>query len=334
MNCSSTFRILGVAALVSVAGSLAFAQQPPKDKPAPPKAPGATTPSPGAGAGVADQQPQLPPGWTEADMQACMEAGTPGPMHAHLAESIGVWKGKTTMWMAPGAEPIKSECTSTITAMMDGRFIKCETAGDMPGMGPFNGFGLYGFDNVSEKFQSTWIDNCGTGMMVGTGELSSDGDTLTWTYTYNCPITKKPVKMREVDRRTGKDTSTLEMYNTDPKSGKEYKMMEIALTRVPGSAKSASAAGKAPGGKPGAAPEGAVLMIVDRTVDAGCGNCVYHMSGVQGCKLAVKVDGTTYLVKGADTVNAHQFCSGAKPVLVSGRIVDDTFIASEFEVKP
>jgi hypothetical protein len=123
---------------------------------------------------------------------------------------------------------------------MDGRFTKCEITGDMPGMGPFNGFGLYGYDNVAQKFQSTWIDNCGTGMMTGTGELSSDGRTLTWNFSYHCPITRKPTTLREVERITGKDTKTLEMFGIDPKSGKEFKMMEIAFTRKPGTGAAAA----------------------------------------------------------------------------------------------
>ncbi|MEX0613899.1 MAG: DUF1579 family protein, partial [Pirellulales bacterium] len=90
-------------------------------------------------------QPQipLPPGWTEEDMQACIMAGTPGEMHERLANDVGVWHGTTTMWMVPGAEPMESECTATVTSIMDGRFTKCEWEGDMPGMGPYHGFGLY-----------------------------------------------------------------------------------------------------------------------------------------------------------------------------------------------
>ena len=229
----SCFAIVGIAAVITAAGSIAFAQaqQPPKDsKPAAPKANPA---APKANPAATGQQPQLPPGWTEVDMQACSLAGTPGEMHAHLAKSIGVWSGKTTMWMAPGVEPMHSECTSAITALMDGRFTKCEMTGDM-GMGPFKGFGIYGFDNVSQTFQSTWIDNCGTGMMTGTGELSADGKTITWKYSYNCPVTKKPTVLREIERNTGKDTKSFEMYGIDPKSGKEYKMMEATLTRTSG----------------------------------------------------------------------------------------------------
>lgn len=177
--------------------------------------------------------PQLPPGWTEADMQACVIAGTPGKMHEHLAKGVGEWSGKTTMWMYPGAEPVMSEITSKVTSLMDGRYFKGEFMGDMPGMGPYHGGGIVGFDNVSQKFVSNWIDNHSTGIMQGVGSLSEDGKTLTWTYTYNCPLTKKPATMREIQTITGPDTQTLEMWSAEPKTGKEFKMMFIELTRKP-----------------------------------------------------------------------------------------------------
>lgn len=235
MNRKTRFASVGFAVLLAAAGSLAFAQaqQPAKSsKAAPPATSPATAPA---------GEPQLPPGWTQADMQACMAAGTPGPMHEHLAQSIGVWSGKTTMWMTPDSPPARSECTSTITSFMDGRFTKCEMSGEMPGMGPFSGFGLYGYDNVAQQFQSSWVGNCGTGIMNGVGELSSDGKTLTWVYSHSCPITKKPTTLREIERITGKDTKTFEMFGVDPKSGREFKMMEIAFTRKPGTGATAAA---------------------------------------------------------------------------------------------
>ncbi|HRP61705.1 MAG TPA: DUF1579 domain-containing protein [Phycisphaerales bacterium] len=215
-------RVSIVVGLMAVSASVAFAQNLQDRKPAsPPDKPGL------------QDALQPPPGMSEADMMACIEAATPGAMHQHLAKSIGVWHGKSTMWMAPDTEPMHSECISTVTAIMDGRFFKVEIEGDMPGMGAFSGMGIYGFDNVSQKFQSTWLDNMSTGMMIGTGELSSDSKTLSWNFTYNCPITKKPHVMREIERMTGADTKTLEMHMTDPISGKEYKMMEIVFTRKP-----------------------------------------------------------------------------------------------------
>jgi hypothetical protein len=188
---------------------------------------------PAKDAAAAGQPPQmqLPPGWTMADMQACIEAGTPGPMHQWLAKGAGTWQGKTTMWMYPGSEPMVSECKSVVTPFMDGRYVKCEMSGDMPGMGPFNGFGLYGYDNVAGKFVSTWVDNHSSGIMNGTGELSSDGKQLTWKFEYMCPVTKKPAVMREVETITGENTKTLEMWTVEPKSGKEYQMCKIEFTR-------------------------------------------------------------------------------------------------------
>jgi hypothetical protein len=178
---------------------------------------------------------KLPPGWTMEDMEACMLAGTPGEEHKKLAEAAGTWQGKVTMWMAPDTEPMpSSECTATITPIMDGRFTKCEWSGEMPGMGPYNGFGLYGFDNVTKKYTAIWIDNHGTGMMQGEGERSAGGKVLTLTYTHSCPITKKPAEIRSVETVTGPNTKTLEMFATEPKSGKEYKMMRAELTKKDG----------------------------------------------------------------------------------------------------
>jgi hypothetical protein len=187
-----------------------------------------------SGAAGATNKPEmkLPPGWTEADMQACAAAATPGKMHEFLAADAGTWAGKNTMWMAPGTEPMQAVSTTTITPIMDGRYTKVDVKGEMPGgMGPFEGFGIYGFDNVTQKFSCTWIDNHSTGIAQGTGELSKDGKVLTLNYTYNCPVTKKPTTMREIHTTTGPNTRTLEMWGTEPKSGKEFKMMKVELTK-------------------------------------------------------------------------------------------------------
>jgi hypothetical protein len=165
------------------------------------------------------------------DMKACMAAATPGKMHELLTKDAGEWTGKSTMWMGPESDPMTSECTCTIEPIMDGRYTKVEMKGDMPGMGPFHGGGVYGYDNVTKKFVAAWIDNQSTGIMQGEGELSADGKTLTWKNTFNCPITNKPQVMTEVDTTTGPNSKTLEMSGDDPKTGKHYKMMHIELTR-------------------------------------------------------------------------------------------------------
>lgn len=178
---------------------------------------------------------QLPPGMTEADMEACMLAGMPGEEHAFLVKAVGTWKGKGKMWMTPEAEAVESECVAVITSILDGRFTQCDIEGEMPGMGAFVGRGIYGFDNVSGQFQSTHIGNCMTGTMRGTGALSSDGKTLTWVYEYHCPISQKPTTMREIERRIDDNTITFETFSICPKTGKEFKTMELTMKRQKGS---------------------------------------------------------------------------------------------------
>jgi len=175
---------------------------------------------------------QLPPGVDPAHMQACMEAGMPGKNHAWLQKMVGTWKGTSQMWMSPEVtEPMKSECSEVITGLMDGRFIQTEMSGDMGGM-PFTGRGVTGFDNVSKKFVGTWIDNCGTGIMTGTGDQSADGKTMKWEFTTNCPVTKKPTTMRITESYTGPDAYTMDFYMKDLKTGKEYKHMHMEMNRV------------------------------------------------------------------------------------------------------
>lgn len=279
---------------LALAGSFALAQPPKDAKP--------------------EKQPEFkaPAGWTEADMQACMEAGVPGPNHQVLAKSIGTWRGKTTMWMAPGAQPITSECATTVSDFMDGRFTKWEMSGDVPGMGAMKGMGLYGFDNLTQKFVATWVTNCGTNMMNGTGALSSDGKTFTWTYNITCPITKKPTTLRDIERHTGPDSITLETWGTDPKGGKEFKMLEATFTRAPDKA--------------------ALQKVSDRSAKVGCAACVFHMDGAKGCQLAVELDGKTYLVSGAK-VDGHEWCERSLNAVVAGSVENDRFVATSLKVK-
>lgn len=232
-RCSSFLApaLLTVAGIAAVAGSIAFAQPGADKKPTTPAKP--TTAPAGQPTGMPEMTPQQ-----MADMQACTEAGTPGAMHANLMKRVGTWTAKTQMWMGPDDKTgMTSNGTYTVTNFMDGRYVKGEMNGEMPGMGTFMGFCLAGYDNVSKKFVSTWVDNHSTGIMNGTGELSKDAKTINWSYDYNCPVNKKPTKMREIETLKSDNEMTLEMFGADPHSGKEFKMMHITFTRTGGAVK-------------------------------------------------------------------------------------------------
>ncbi len=173
----------------------------------------------------------LPPGMTAEQMKEIMASTATGPMQAYLAKDAGSWTGAGKFWMTPDAPPSESTIAYTCTMILDGRYLKMDCTSDMGAMGMFTGLGIIGFDNVAKEFQSTWIDSMSTGLMYGTGSLSSDQKTLTINYSFHCPMQKRAVKMRETITHEGNDRMIMRMYGDDPATGKEFLNMEMVYTR-------------------------------------------------------------------------------------------------------
>ena len=79
---------------------------------------------------------------------------------------------------------------------------------------------------------------------------------------------------------------------------------------------------------------------LSQIVEAGCATCIFHMDGVVGCKLAVKIDGKPYLVTGSDIDDhgdAHAsdgLCNVARKAVVEGAIDGDRFVAAKIKLQP
>ena len=78
---------------------------------------------------------------------------------------------------------------------------------------------------------------------------------------------------------------------------------------------------------------------INQVVDASCGQCQFGMTTQEGCDLAVKIDGKAYFVDGTsihDHGDAHNkqegFCEVVKKAKVKGKIVDERFVATSFEI--
>lgn len=77
-----------------------------------------------------------------------------------------------------------------------------------------------------------------------------------------------------------------------------------------------------------------------QVVEAACGRCQFHMEGVKGCSLAVRVDGNTYLVSGSsirDHGNMHAadgLCTVVRKAEVVGSLVDEKFKVTSFKLLP
>jgi hypothetical protein len=179
----------------------------------------------------AQQTPAKPT--MSAEQQAMMEAWAKsmavGENHQRLARMAGQWDMITKAWMEPGQPPTETKGTVTNTMLLGGRVLQSQHSGAMMGQ-PFEGVGLTGYDNVTGRHWTTWLDNMSTGLFQATG--SFDLATSTYTYKGEMADPMKPastVKVRAVTKLTGPDSYVFEWYDTH--EGKEMKSLEVSYTR-------------------------------------------------------------------------------------------------------
>jgi hypothetical protein len=158
------------------------------------------------------------------------EAMTLGEPHKMLAKSSGTWIGDVTMWMADGAPPMKSTTTAVNTMIFNGLYQQSKHTGNMMGM-PFEGMSTVAYDNTEKQYVSTWIDNMGSGIMVMKGNWDDATKSINFSGKMKNPANGLECSEREVFKIIDDNNQILEMYGPDPKTGKEYKMMEIKYTR-------------------------------------------------------------------------------------------------------
>lgn len=164
----------------------------------------------------------------ETAQKAWMDYMTPGSMHKMMAMADGDWKTDMTFWMAPDAPPMTQAGNCTNKMILGGRYQESRHTSSFDGQ-PFEGIGLLGYDNAKKVFQSTWVDNMGSGIMYLEGKWDDATRSVTLTGKTTDPATGKEQLIREVFKWVDDNNQVMEMYMmTD---GKEFKSMELKLTR-------------------------------------------------------------------------------------------------------
>jgi hypothetical protein len=168
----------------------------------------------------------------EAFMEVWKKAGAPGAPHAEFAKQVGTWDLTFKMWHDPSAAPDVHRGTSLCELALDGRFLVEKVSGDMgPPIGPFEGLGLLGYNNLTKQYDHIWMDSMGTGMMVSHGTADADG-TVSMTGEYDDAMTGGKSKVRTVTKHISENEQRFEMY--EDKGQGEMKTMEITYIRGKG----------------------------------------------------------------------------------------------------
>jgi hypothetical protein len=160
---------------------------------------------------------------------AMMKAAAPGPNHQRLSRLVGDWTCTTKMWMAPGQPPMESGCTMHAESILGGRYVQSVYKGSFAGM-PFEGHGTDGYDNVTKRYVSSWVDNMGTGIMNGTGTCDDAGKVCTMMAEMADPMSGQMVKQKMVTTYTD-GAFKMEMFMIPPGAGGEMKTMELTATK-------------------------------------------------------------------------------------------------------
>ncbi len=163
-----------------------------------------------------------------AQMQVWTEYMTPGSMHEMLAKSVGDWKTISRFWMDPAGEPMESEGTGKTEMILGGRYQKSTHKSSMMGI-EMEGIFIMGYDNATQEFTATWIDNIGTGTAIAKGRYDESTNSITLNGTMVDPISKQEMKFKEDYKFLDNNHHLLEMYIVI--DGQESKSMEIEFVR-------------------------------------------------------------------------------------------------------
>ena len=165
---------------------------------------------------------------TPEELKKMMENMAPSEVHKMMAQSDGEWNEEIQMWMNPNA-PAQSMKMSCVNKMiLGGRYQESIHTGEFGGM-PFEGHSITGWDNARKIVFSTWIDNMGTGLIYMEGAWNESAQSIEMKGKMTDPMTGNMTDIREVLKFVDDNTQIMEQYGV--KDGKEYKSMEIKLTR-------------------------------------------------------------------------------------------------------
>jgi hypothetical protein len=154
----------------------------------------------------------------------------PGPIHKHLEQMVGDWKGTVRFKMDPSMDWMESTGEVHREAIMDGRFVLERVTGETMGQ-EFKGLGIVGYNDMAEHYESFWIENMANHMSMATGSYDPATKTFTFEGDMANPMTGEKVKtvMTMDASDPNKEVTEGFVINAD---GSRMKNFEATFTRA------------------------------------------------------------------------------------------------------
>jgi len=154
-----------------------------------------------------------------------------GPEHKLLSAFAGHWKTKTHLTQATMASVLQDgEGTADGKPLMGGRFAQVTQQDTATGQ-PFEGMMLIGFDEVTNRYTSVWVDNTNNGIIHFVGTYDAAKKTITMTAHYSDPTSRRLTLHRAVLTLVDANTWTYDEYIAHAVGEKETHTKTITYTR-------------------------------------------------------------------------------------------------------
>lgn len=156
-----------------------------------------------------------------------------GAFHKMLARSNGTWMGKGIMWFSPGGPPIDGGTTTLSNTMaMEGLYQISEIKGKPTKGNPWTGLRITGYDDERKVFTRAMIgDGTSAGGVAMEGTWDEATQSIIMPFKKRDSSTGKERNFKEVYKIIDENTEILEIYGTDQKTGKEFKILNVKWTR-------------------------------------------------------------------------------------------------------
>lgn len=160
---------------------------------------------------------------------------TPGRFHQLLARSNGTWIGESTMQFSSEGQRVNSGVSMSVNKMSsDGLYQISEVKGNIKpgGMGsPWTGLRITGYDSSKKVFTRAMIgDSPAIEGVVMEGQWDEAKRSITFPFKLTDQSGKERT-LKEVYMLVDDNSEVLEIYDTDPKTSKEFMMLQVKWKR-------------------------------------------------------------------------------------------------------
>lgn len=153
----------------------------------------------------------------------------PTENHERLGALVGRWRARGFVRLTPDTNPEMATCQAEYRWVIGNRFVE-QTLSCLVVARKLNALGHFGYDNYTQSFVGSWLDNYDTGIKTLEGE--SSGSSIAFRLTHNDPRFEEKVTHDAALTIESGSSHRWQIFERDPKTGRRVAVVDIRYTRI------------------------------------------------------------------------------------------------------